>query len=246
MHTPAFQVFRHTLAATALAVVLTQSSAQTTRADETGVALYVQQIKPALEKHCAMCHDGQSRKGGLDVTSREALLRGGTSGPAILSGNAKDSLLYKLIAHKQEPGMPYKTGKLPDWARSDTTVSRRGLKVGVLGLCYRFTPTVTLAKNVTQLEFLDDSTVAAGLGELEDALVASVRLARAEPERLAHEASERYGYPAGFLARYFEKLRYRFGPRERAGLMTFLELAHEAGELEEVPELRFVREAVVA
>ena len=88
--------------------------------------------------------------------------------------------------------------------------------------------------------------VQAGLAELEDALVASVRLARAEPERLAYEASERYGYPAGFLARYFEKLRYRFGPRERAGLMTFLELAHEAGELDEVPELRFVREAVVA
>jgi chorismate dehydratase len=86
----------------------------------------------------------------------------------------------------------------------------------------------------------------AGLAELEDALVASVRLARAEPERLAFEASDRYGYPAGFLARYFEKLRYRFGPRERAGLMTFLELAHEAGELDEVPELRFVREAVVA
>jgi chorismate dehydratase len=86
----------------------------------------------------------------------------------------------------------------------------------------------------------------AGLVELEDALVASVRMARAEPERLAHEASERYGYPAGFLARYFEKLRYRFGPRERAGLMTFLELAHEAGELDEIPELRFVREAVVA
>ena len=35
---------------------------------------------------------------------------------------------------------------------------------------------------------------------------------------LAYEASERYGYPAGFLARYFEKLRYSFGPRERAGL----------------------------
>jgi chorismate dehydratase len=88
--------------------------------------------------------------------------------------------------------------------------------------------------------------VPGGLSDLEDALVASVRLARAEPERLAHEASERYGYPAGFLARYFEKLRYRFGPRERAGLMTFLELAHEAGELDEVPELRFVREAVPA
>ncbi len=88
---------------------------------------------------------------------------------------------------------------------------------------------------------------APGLKQLEQALVASVRLARAEPERLAHEASERYGYPPGFLARYFEKLGYRFGPRERAGLLTFLELARDAGELADVPELRFVqREAVSA
>jgi chorismate dehydratase len=85
-----------------------------------------------------------------------------------------------------------------------------------------------------------------GVAELETALVDSVRLARAEPERLALEASERYGYPAGFLARYFEKLRYRFGPRERAGLYTFLELARDAGELESVPELRFVKDAVPA
>jgi chorismate dehydratase len=81
--------------------------------------------------------------------------------------------------------------------------------------------------------------------ELEDALVASLRAARAEPETLAYESSERYGYPAGFLARYFEKLRYRFGPRERAGLYTFLELAHEVGELDEVPELRFVSAGAV-
>ena len=79
-----------------------------------------------------------------------------------------------------------------------------------------------------------------GLSEVEDALVASVRVARAEPERLAYEASARYGYPAGFLARYFEKLRYSFGPRERAGLITFFELAQDVGELDRVPELRFV------
>jgi chorismate dehydratase len=78
------------------------------------------------------------------------------------------------------------------------------------------------------------------LPELEEALVASVRAARAEPEQLAYESSERYGYPPGFLARYFEKLRYRFGPRERAGLYTFLEMARDVGALDEVPELRFV------
>ena len=79
-----------------------------------------------------------------------------------------------------------------------------------------------------------------GLVELEDALVESVRAARSDPELLAYESAELYGYPAGFLARYFEKLRYRFGPRERAGLYTFLELARDVGELDEVPELRYV------
>ena len=85
-----------------------------------------------------------------------------------------------------------------------------------------------------------------GLLDLEHALVASVRLARAEPERLARQASESYGYPPGFLARYFEKLRYSFGPRERAGLYTFLEMARDAGELAHVPELRFAPAVVRA
>ena len=88
--------------------------------------------------------------------------------------------------------------------------------------------------------------VAEGLVELEHALVASVRLARSEPELLARKASELYGYPAWFLARYFEKLRYSFGPRERAGLYTFLEMARDAGSLDHVPELRFVRDEVAA
>ena len=85
-----------------------------------------------------------------------------------------------------------------------------------------------------------------GVAELEQALLSAHRRARAEPERLARAASERYGYPPGFLARYFEKLRYRFGPRERAGLISFFELACEAGELDGVPELRFLATEAVS
>jgi chorismate dehydratase len=81
----------------------------------------------------------------------------------------------------------------------------------------------------------------AGIVALEEALLEAHRENRAEPETLAREASRRYGYPAGFLARYFEKLHYGFGPRERAGVLTFFELARDAGELDAVPELRFVQ-----
>jgi chorismate dehydratase len=86
-----------------------------------------------------------------------------------------------------------------------------------------------------------------GIADLEPAFLAALRRNRAEPERLARDASALYGYPPGFLARYFEKLRYSFGPRERAGLLSFFELAVDAGELDRVPELRFlVTEAVEA
>jgi 2',3'-cyclic-nucleotide 2'-phosphodiesterase/3'-nucleotidase len=56
-----------------------------------------------------------------------------------------------------------KTNRRPRWARADTTFARRGLKVGVIGMCYRNTPTVTLAKYVAHLRFDDDSTTAARL-----------------------------------------------------------------------------------
>ena len=78
-----------------------------------------------------------------------------------------------------------------------------------------------------------------GLEELQRAHLRSLAIARSEPEALARRASADYGWPAGFLARYFEKLRYHFGPREQQGLVRFFELAHLAGELERVPPLRF-------
>ena len=88
--------------------------------------------------------------------------------------------------------------------------------------------------------------VSEGLRELERAHLRSLAVARSEPEALARQAAVEYGWPAGFLARYFEKLRYHFGPRERMGVVRFFELAHLAGELDTVPELRFVELAEVA
>ena len=58
-----------------------------------------------------------------------------------------------------------KTNKLPRWVRSDTTVVRRGMKVGIVGLAYPGTPSVTLATNVAHLRFDDDSTVAARVSQ---------------------------------------------------------------------------------
>lgn len=52
-------------------------------------------------------------------------------------------------------------GRLPKWVRADTAFTRRGVDVGVVGLSYRNTPSVTLAQYVAHLRFEDDSVAAA-------------------------------------------------------------------------------------
>lgn len=54
-----------------------------------------------------------------------------------------------------------RTKKRPWWAKADTTVLRRGMRVGVVGLAYPGTPRVTMPAYVAHLRFDDDSTVAA-------------------------------------------------------------------------------------
>ena len=56
-----------------------------------------------------------------------------------------------------------KSGRMPRWARSDTLLVRRGVRVGLFGLAYVGTPKVTLATNVAHLRFEDDSATAARL-----------------------------------------------------------------------------------
>jgi mono/diheme cytochrome c family protein len=83
-------------------------------AKDAGRRLFIDHVHPALEKHCVMCHSGELKKGGLDLSTRDGLVHGGVTGPAIIAGSAKASLLYKLVAHEQEPAMPYKAEKLPE------------------------------------------------------------------------------------------------------------------------------------
>ena len=56
-----------------------------------------------------------------------------------------------------------RSGRMPRWARSDTLLVRRGVRVGLFGMAYVETPRVTLATNVAYLRFEDDSATAARL-----------------------------------------------------------------------------------
>ena len=59
-------------------------------------------IRPLLVRHCYECHSGGSNevKGGLRLDFKDALLKGGDSGPAIVPGNASESLLIAAVKHE--------------------------------------------------------------------------------------------------------------------------------------------------
>jgi hypothetical protein len=77
---------------------------------------FATQIKPILEKRCVSCHARGLNKGGLSINSREALLKGGESGPSVVPGKSAESLLFQLISGAEPDRiMPEKGEKLrPD------------------------------------------------------------------------------------------------------------------------------------
>src|SRR5260370_5453681 len=55
------------------------------------------EIKPIFEASCIKCHGRGKDKGGLRIDTRETLLKGGDSGPVVISGKSAESLLIALV-----------------------------------------------------------------------------------------------------------------------------------------------------
>jgi len=79
-----------------------------------GDEFFETQVRPLLAKRCLSCHSGAAARGGLALDRRAGWQKGGASGPALLPGNAENSLLLKAIRHAPgAPAMP-PGSKLPE------------------------------------------------------------------------------------------------------------------------------------
>ena len=59
---------------------------------------YRDDVFPIFSQHCIRCHSGDEESGSLLIEGRDALIKGGDSGPAIIAGNSGKSLLVQLVA----------------------------------------------------------------------------------------------------------------------------------------------------
>src|SRR5436309_10930492 len=56
---------------------------------------YEKEVVAILEAKCLVCHAGNVQRGKLDLSSVAGLLKGGTHGPAVVSGKSAESLLVQ-------------------------------------------------------------------------------------------------------------------------------------------------------
>jgi hypothetical protein len=109
-----------TIAATALLLFGVSPSAaraaETSALSEADAKFFKDKVYPILKSHCLRCHSHESgkAKGGLVLDSREAILKGGATGPAVVPKDTGKSLLLKAVSHKDASFAMPPDEKLPE------------------------------------------------------------------------------------------------------------------------------------
>lgn len=62
-------------------------------------AYFEQYIRPVLAENCVKCHGPAKQKGGLRLDTRDAMLQGGKTGPAVAPGKTAESLVIAAIRY---------------------------------------------------------------------------------------------------------------------------------------------------
>lgn len=84
-------------------------------------------VSRILKSKCFDCHNSQKQQGGLDMTSRHALLEGGHSGPALVPEEPDESLMIELIEFDEMPPRKEKDKRVN---KDELTLLRRWIEFG--------------------------------------------------------------------------------------------------------------------
>jgi hypothetical protein len=92
-------------------------------AQTTDVEFFEAKIRPVLVQRCYSCHNSKmaAPKGDLVLDTKEGLLKGGASGPALVPGRPADSRLLKVLSYTDPLVQMPPSGKLADAVLEDFT-----------------------------------------------------------------------------------------------------------------------------
>ena len=92
--------------ATGSVAVMLSAQAPTPAAAPAGPIDFARDIQPILEKSCSNCHGATLKLSELDLSNRDAAIKGGAHGTALVPGSAERSKLYRVVAGLDKPSMP--------------------------------------------------------------------------------------------------------------------------------------------
>ena len=113
------------------------SATSTAKSDPSDVEFFEKKVRPILITRCQGCHGADKQKGGLRLDARATVLAGGSTGPAVVPGNPKESLLVDAINYGETYQMPPKSKLPPEEIATLTEWVQRGAPWGVDGSCIR-------------------------------------------------------------------------------------------------------------
>lgn len=101
-------------------------------------------VLPIFKQKCVECHNPTARKGGLDLTTPQGVVKGGESGQVFEAGKSADSLLYEMVHDGLMP---------PDGKKPLTEAEKKQLKTWIDSGA-RFADANAGRKTVTQHDVL--------------------------------------------------------------------------------------------
>jgi cytochrome c len=113
---------------------LATGTMQATGQDEAATPeFYTSRVQPIFKANCYRCHGGMNHRGGLNIQTRAAMMKGGHDGQVLVPGDPSKSLLVRLIRHEGPANdpmpMPPKSPKISD---EDIATVERWVKSGAI------------------------------------------------------------------------------------------------------------------
>ena len=94
---------------------------------------YTSRVQPIFKSNCYRCHGGMNHRGGLNIQTRAAMMKGGHDGQVLVPGDPAKSLLVRLIRHEGPADDPRPMPpKLPKISDEDIATVERWVKAGAI------------------------------------------------------------------------------------------------------------------
>ena len=100
--------------------------------EEARPEFYVQHVRPIFQDQCFRCHGGMNHRGGLNMSTRAGMYKGGKDGAVLVPGDPGKSLMVKAIRHEGQNGSPKPMPEKSKLSDADIGTIERWIRAGAI------------------------------------------------------------------------------------------------------------------